>query len=64
MKESTSESETESSKKRKIDPDFTPRKYAEAKEQVAMFQVTNKRISELNPKSKAAGKGVVIRNEE
>ena len=36
------------SKKVKLDPDFTPRKYEKAKEEIAMYQNTVKRITALN----------------
>jgi len=36
------------SKKFKIDPDYTPRKYVEAKEEIEIMKVSIKRISDLN----------------
>lgn len=49
LEESTSsDSDNILSKKIKLDLDFTPRKYVEAKEQLAVHQSTNKRIYNLN----------------
>jgi len=43
-----SSSSSDDSKKVKLDPDFTPRKYVKATQEIVMLNATIKRVSDLN----------------